>query len=99
MVLGPCRRAWGAMLRHPGQGETVSFNPTRLGCLVACFSALLLVATPASAGTIRIQGTNSEGPGQCIPFGGWNVKYYMGFVYRDVPPFSLLPGDVVAFDL
>lgn len=42
--------------------------------------------------------------GNCFPFGnggigGENWGPYMGFIYQDVPPFSIQPGDIIAFDL
>jgi hypothetical protein len=37
--------------------------------------------------------------GNCIPFGN-NTNYgFTGFIYRDVPPFTLQPGQKFAFDL
>ena len=69
---------------------------------------LLLVATllcsVAEASTVAIQG-NSTTMNNCIPFGANHSRpsptesYYAGFIYQNIPAFSLQPGDTIAFDL
>ena len=69
-------------------------------------AAALLSAGPATASattTVTVAPTTPVGE-NCYPFGlgsggapGWNP--YAGFVYKNLPPFQLKPGDVLAFDL
>jgi hypothetical protein len=66
--------------------------------LLACFVALLGLSRPAEATTVNIVGTTITGPSNCIPFGGYS-NAYMGFVYKNVPAFTLGIGDTVSFDL
>ena len=68
-----------------------------LGLLVA------LVSTGARASTVTLQG-NTTTQSNCIPFGSnYNSTppsaKYMGFVYKNVPAFTLSPGDTISFDL
>ena len=49
---------------------------------------------------------NSPSVGNCFPFGTGHISGpgdtwtpFMGFIYRNIPPFKLVPGDVIAFDL
>ena len=73
----------------------------RYGALILVIAALSVPAA-ASAETITI-APNTAGGDDNKPFGAttglcnW-VPYYAG-VYKNVPPFSLKPGDVLAFDL
>lgn len=69
-------------------------------CLVlwALLTALLGVAPKAEAATIDIIGNTVAGPDNCIPFGGFS-NAYMGFVYKNIPAFSLGVGDTISFDL
>ena len=61
---------------------------------------LATLAAPAQASTVTIEG-NSSDMNNCIPFGGAYNSYgaYMGFIYQNVPAFSLAAGDTIAFDL
>jgi MYXO-CTERM domain-containing protein len=62
--------------------------------------ALFAVARPAAAATVTLAAAAPNGPGNCIPFGGYSATdTYTGFVYRNVPAFRLLPGDQIRFDL
>jgi opacity protein-like surface antigen len=60
-----------------------------------------LCATSAQASTVTINPANPEpGFGNNFPFGVGNIwPPYAGFVYKNVPAFSLKTGDKVAFDL
>jgi len=64
----------------------------------------LLAPRPASAETITINDGAAPGLAE-IPFtcsiGTDNDIWlpYMGFVYRNVEPFELVPGDIIAFDI
>ncbi len=68
------------------------------GVLVA--GALLVpVGALSSPAAVEIVPASPRGVGGCIPF-GTNTRFgFSGFVYRDIPAFSLRPGDVIAFDL
>jgi PKD domain len=62
--------------------------------------ALLALPTAASAATITIQGTTVQGPANCYPFGGGTgFSPFAGFIYQNIPAFTLGAGDKVAFDL
>src|SRR5262249_29472848 len=57
-------------------------------------------ATHVCAATITLQGNSTTGPTNCIPFGGAGPYLpYMGFIYKNVPAFTLAVGEKVAFDL
>lgn len=71
---------------------------------------VLALSLFAVGGVAKAQETitilaDSPDVGNCYPFadtsaydlGGWGP--YMGFVYRNVPPFTLKAGDILAFDL
>jgi hypothetical protein len=71
---------------------------TRL--LVAAFT--LAFAVPAAgdlhAVTITVQG-NTTAVGNCIPFGcPGSFDPVMGFVYKNIPAFTVNAGDTIAFD-
>ena len=62
---------------------------------------LVLVSSVASAADVELEGNTVSGPGNCIPFGGWRTLAtgdYAGFIYQNVPAFSVEPGDTIAFD-
>ncbi|MCB9760039.1 MAG: hypothetical protein H6739_09420 [Alphaproteobacteria bacterium] len=64
---------------------------------------LLPLSTTAYAADILLEA-NSSSTNNCIPFGqnyGNNTTNpsYMGFIYQNVDPFELSPGDTIAFDL
>jgi hypothetical protein len=44
-------------------------------------------------------GTVSQFGSNCIPFGNNTSYNFTGFIYRNVPAFTLQPGDRIAFDL
>ena len=74
----------------------------RLAVAVLSAAALLAgLAGSAQASTLTINPANPEpGSGNNFPFGVGNIwPPYAGFVYKNVPSFSLKPGDKVAFDL
>jgi hypothetical protein len=70
--------------------------------LAACAALTWPAVGSAGSNTITI-AASSPSSGNCFPFGGylsdgpWGP--YMIFVYKDIPAFHLIPGDVVAFDL
>ena len=72
----------------------------RLSALLRAFVALLLlvISGRADAASVNIVGTSVTGPSNCIPFGGYS-NAYMGFVYKNIPAFTLSPGDTISFDL
>jgi len=66
--------------------------------------SLLLLSMSASlqAETITIE-PDTPNVYNCFPFGGDNDANddfgpYMGFIYKNVPAFSMMPGDTIAFD-
>jgi hypothetical protein len=68
-------------------------------------SALIIFVAPAltRAETVTVSPA-TPGVSNCFPFGnssrnGEEWGPFMGFIYRNVPPFSLAPGDILAFDL
>jgi hypothetical protein len=75
----------------------------RFAAAVLGAAALLvgLSATSAQASTVTINPASPElGAGNGFPFGQANIwTPNAGFVYKNVPAFSLKPGDKVAFDL
>lgn len=50
-------------------------------------------------GTIHIMPASPTGVGNCIPFGNNTAFGFTGFIYRNVPAFSLAAGGKFAFDL
>jgi hypothetical protein len=64
--------------------------------------ALIVPATSAAVTPVTVGATTPQ-LGNCWPFGygadpaGWTP--YLGFVYKDIPPFQLNTGDTLAFDL
>jgi len=64
--------------------------------------AVIFLMTGASYGaTLTIAPTDTQFVENCFPFGGGGGGWtpYMGFIYQNVPPFNLRPGDILAFDL
>ena len=60
--------------------------------------AVQVIGTLASTG-VEIVPAAVRGVGNCFPFGG-NTNYrFTGFIYRNIPAFSMQPGDKIAFDL
>jgi len=75
--------------------------------LLSLFSILVLSftlsQTAISQQVLTIEPSEPD-VGNCYPFGGGfepgdNWPPFMGFIYQNVPPFQLLPGDTLAFDL
>ena len=76
--------------------------------LLSVFSVLLLsfaLSQTVSSQEILTIEPAEPSVGNCYPFGGgfeppddrWPP--FMGFIYQNVPPFELRPGDTLAFDL
>jgi hypothetical protein len=72
--------------------------------------ACALASTALVAGVAQAQETVTISPtspdvGNCFPFGigdgppGQDWTPFTGFIYRNLPPFELRPGDALAFDL
>lgn len=58
----------------------------------------VLEIAESGQGSIQIIPTSSTSVANCVPFGN-NISYeFTGFIYRDVPPFVLVPGNQIAFD-
>lgn len=62
------------------------------------FGAVLTMPV-AHASIFTVEGSNTVQVGNCIPFGcpGY-YDPYMGFVYKNLPAFSVNAGDKIAFD-
>lgn len=83
----------------------MEFNPrvlrnSRILAIGVPLALSIVGFTPnAAAGVITIQGNETFGPTNCIPF-GCPATYgpFMGFVYKNIPAFALAPGDTLAFD-
>jgi hypothetical protein len=71
------------------------------GRTMAAVAALGLISFTAAAAdaskTITVHA-NEGGASNCIPFGLGNAGPYNGFVYQNIPAFTLAPGDRIAFD-
>ncbi len=52
-----------------------------------------------SGSTVEIRPASPTRVSNCIPFGNNTFFGYTGFIYRDVPPFVLSPGNMIRFDL
>lgn len=74
---------------------------------IACICVLVIVvsmaARPAAAQDLTIF-PDTPNVGNCFPFGNGGVLDehwgpFMGFIYTNIPPFSIQPGDIIAFDL
>lgn len=67
-------------------------------CLVT-LSAMGASTFHCDAATIKVEGVSLD-VSNCIPFGCPGLfGPHTGFVYQNVPAFSLRPGDTIAFDL
>lgn len=89
-----------------GVAERKDRAPARAVLVLAFVGALVLVLLPLPgvAGSspsdegVRLVPEGTTRVGNCIPFGD-NSFGFSGFVYRNVPPFSMRPGTRFAFDL
>ena len=53
----------------------------------------------AHALSLTIQGNEGGNTNNCIPFGCPGLfTPFMGFIYKNLPAFSVSPGDFIAFD-
>lgn len=60
----------------------------------------LVAARDAGAVVLAYEAQTPQGPANCFPFGmGFAMPTYIGFVYRDIPAFTVNAGDAIAFDL
>src|SRR5688572_9771965 len=57
------------------------------------------VAALLPAGSVAVEPQSATLVNNCIPFGSNIVFGFTGFIYRNVPAFTLAPGDKIAFDL
>jgi len=72
----------------------------------AAVLTILLLTLPKFASSEEITVfPDSPSVDNCFPFGSGGFRPndpwtpYMGFIYQNIPPFSLVPGDTIAFDL
>lgn len=63
---------------------------------IAPSQSLTLAAMITTVGAIPASPTSV---GNCIPFGNNTSFGFSGFVYRDIPPFTMAVGDKIHFDL
>lgn len=59
----------------------------------------LSVATLQSASIVGVTPADPPSVENCIPFGDNTTFGFTGFIYRDFPAFTLVPGDKIRFDL
>jgi hypothetical protein len=78
----------------------------QLGLLAALLAGALATPSAASAASTNAItiGAATPNAGNCFPFGGYLADGggwgpYFAFVYQNIPPFHLRPGDIVAYDL
>src|SRR5687768_3406530 len=57
------------------------------------------LAAVLPAGSVAVEPQSATLVNNCIPFGSNIVLGFTGFIYRNVPAFTLSPGDKIAFDL
>jgi hypothetical protein len=73
-----------------------------IAALLACAALAWPASGSAVMNTITIGATTPDAA-NCFPFGGFLADGgwgpYFAFVYKDIPPFHLRPGDIVAYDL
>ena len=62
-------------------------------------SDLFATQSAMLSSTVSIVPQASSGVGNCIPFGQNRSFGFQGFVYSNVPAFSMNPGDQISFDL
>jgi len=66
---------------------------------IAMLVVLFMVySSPGVAQVLTIEPVTTN-VGNCVPFGRSTNGPYTGFIYQNIPAFSLLPGDSLAFDL
>ncbi|MEX2611067.1 MAG: Ig-like domain-containing protein [Gemmatimonadota bacterium] len=83
-------------------GTAVSNGEARIDATLGSIEGAAAVKVDAPVGAapaLAIEPLDVKGVGNCFPFGG-NTNYsFMGFIYRNVPAFTLSPGDKIAFDM
>ena len=60
---------------------------------------LTWIGTFINGQTISIFPASGTSVGNCIPFGQNTIYGFQGFIYRNIPSFSLSAGDKISFDL
>ncbi len=75
----------------------------KLLSIIALLAVLYISPVLTSAVEITIS-PNEPTVGNCFPFGQGAINDsswppFAGFIYKNIPPFSLKPGDILAFDL
>jgi hypothetical protein len=87
---GACSQPASAQQATGTEGEPVDQNIPE---------ALSIASTTANA--IELVPASPTSVSNCFPFGTntADVRGFMGFIYRNVPAFELVPGQTIAFDL
>jgi hypothetical protein len=69
--------------------------------LIAAGLGAAALASPrdANAVVLAYEAQTPMGPSNCYPFGSGTLPLHVGFVYRNIPAFTVNAGDAVAFDL
>lgn len=78
------------------KSKNVTQNFSKTITSLLAFFAFFFTSTAQT--TITIQAT-SPSVGNCIPFGTNTSFQFSGMIYRNIPAFTLSPGDKIRFDL
>lgn len=84
----------------PTRGEAE--NPFKVGDWIATGDAGQvgeILRSHLGPGSIDIVPVSATSVGNCIPFGTNTLFGFTGFIYRNVPAFTVGPGSKIAFDL
>lgn len=69
------------------------------GSLLTAAAVAGVLAAPAGAATVTIAPATGDGKQtNCYPFGDGSWGPHAGYVYKNVPAFTLAPGDKIGFD-
>jgi hypothetical protein len=72
---------------------------TMRNLLLGTIAVVGMTASAAQAAVLTVQGDSSGITGNCIPFGcPGSYGPYQGFIYQNLPAFTLNVGDKIAFD-
>src|SRR5688572_29247847 len=77
----------------PSDSLDLAWSPSISGTIPMSVAAVL------PAGSVAVEPQSATLINNCIPFGSNIVLGFTGFIYRNVPAFTLSPGDKIAFDL
>jgi hypothetical protein len=70
---------------------------TFVGLMLASVGAAVALAAPAGAATVTVAPKSTDSS-NCLPFGSGAWAPNAGFIYKNIPAFTLARGDTIAFD-